>query len=256
MATGQRTVIAGDDVGNLKVDFTSRPRVPFAVTSTVGIPKTRYLNENHADAKLHKTLSEAFPGTNVSFTSFSDDGKRLLFWVGSDRDPGSYYLFDRETAQASLLFSNMEKIDVDRMAERRPFSFSARDGMAIHGFLTLPANPGKKKLPMVVLPHGGPFGVSDDWFFDVDAQFLASRGYAVLQTNFRGSGGRGDNFEEAGYRQYGGKMMDDLIDSVKWANAQPDIDGALVGGASLNAKAFISIVQSAAQKRRIKCSTG
>ena len=257
LATGKRTVVAGDNESNWEsMSFTSAPSVPFMVTPTVGLPTPRYLDEDHADAKLHKTLSASFPGSLVKFFNFSDDGKRLLFWVGSDRDPGSYYLFDRDTAKAALLFSNMEKIDADQMAERRPFSFKARDGLTIHGYLTLPANPGKKKLPMVVLPHGGPFDVQDEWFFDTDAQFLASRGYAVLQTNFRGSGGRGDNFEEAGYRQFGGKMMDDLIDSVKWAGARPDIDAnrVCVYGASFGG--YAALMLPVREPSMFKCSVG
>lgn len=229
LATGKRTLVASDEIGSVSdIEYTAPPRVPFAVTSSVGIPKARYLDENHADAVLHKSLSASFPGSYVNFINFTDDGQRLLFAVSSDRDPGSFYIYDRAAAKASLLFSNMEKIDPEQMAERRPFTFKARDGLTIAGYLTLPANPDNKKLPMVVLPHGGPFGVQDTWFFDTDAQFLASRGYAVLQVNFRGSEGRGDNFEEAGYRQFGGKMMDDLVDGVKWANARPDIDAARV----------------------------
>ena len=257
LATGKRTVVAGDEHSNWDtINFTSAPRVPFMVTPSVGIPTPRYLEENHPDTKLHKTLSASFPGAHVNFINFSDDGKRLLFWVSSDRDPGSYYLFDRDTAKASLLFSNMEKIDADQMAERRPFSFKARDGLTINGYLTLPANPGNKKLPMVVLPHGGPFNVHDEWFFDTDAQFLASRGYAVLQTNFRGSSGRGTKFVEAGYRQFGGKMMDDLIDSVKWASARPDIDASRVCVYGASFGGYAAMMLPVREPSMFKCAVG
>jgi dipeptidyl aminopeptidase/acylaminoacyl peptidase len=257
MATGKRTMVAGNEIGDLSdMEYTSPPRVPFAVTSDVGIPTPRYLDDTHPDAVLHKTLSAAFVGEYVSFINFSDDGKRLLFSVSSDRDPGSYYLYDRDKAEAALLFSNMEKIDADQMAERRPFTFKARDGLLIAGYLTLPKNPEKKKLPMIVLPHGGPFGVQDEWYFDTDAQFLASRGYAVLQVNFRGSGGRGDNFEEAGYRQYGGKMMDDLIDGVKWANALPEIDAGRVCVYGASFGGYAAMMLPVREPSMFKCAVG
>ncbi len=109
---------------------------------------------------------------------------------------------------------------------------------------------------MVVLPHGGPFGARDDWFFDTDAQFLASRGYAVLQVNFRGSGGRGVNFEEAGYRQFGGKMMDDLIDGVKWANALPEIDAGRVCVYGISFGGYAALMLPVREPAMFKCAVG
>jgi dienelactone hydrolase len=257
MATGVRTPVASDPLGDINnFESSARPSVPFAYTSSVGIPRARYLDEKHPDAQLHKTLSAAFPSAYVDFINFSDDGQRLLFSVRSDRDPGSYYLFDKKTGQADVLFANMEKIDPRQMAERRPIAFKARDGLNITGYLTVPANPGKARLPMVLLPHGGPFGVKDDWFFDTDAQFLASRGYAVLQVNFRGSGGRGEGFESAGYRQYGLKMMDDLIDGVKWANAQPEIDASRVCAYGISFGGYAALMLPARAPTMFKCSVG
>jgi dipeptidyl aminopeptidase/acylaminoacyl peptidase len=257
MSTGKRTVLSGEDIGDLdNIQYSAKPVVPFAVTSDVGIPVPRYLDENHQDAKLHKTLSAAFPGAAVNFINFTDDGKFLLFGVASDRDPGSYYLYDRSTTNASLLFSNMENIVAEDMAERRPFTFKARDGVTITGYLTLPANPGKAKLPMVLLPHGGPFGIKDDWYFDTDAQFLASRGYAVLQVNFRGSGGRGESFEASGYRQFGTKIMDDLIDGVKWANALPDIDAKRVCVYGISFGGYAALMLPVREPAMFKCSVG
>src|SRR5450830_1554235 len=122
----------------------------------------------------------------------------------------------------------MDAIEPEDMRPRTPISFKTRDGVTLHGFMTMPAHAAGARVPLVLLPHGGPHGPYDSWFFDGDAQFLASRGYAVLQVNFRGSGGRGVNFEHAGYRQWGAKIMDDLSDGLKWAIAQPDIDGKRV----------------------------
>lgn len=257
MQTGARITLAQDPIGSVgSMMYTARPRVPFAVLSSVGIPTTRYLDEKLPDAILHKTLSGLFPDAFVTFINFSDDGQKLIFGVASDRDPGSYYLYDKATAKADLLFSNMQAIEPEQMAPRLPVTFAARDGLTITGFLTLPANPSQQKLPLVLLPHGGPFGVDDDWFFDVDSQFLASRGYAVLQVNFRGSGGRGIGFKEAGYREWGGKIMNDLVDGVKWANARADIDAARVCVFGASFGGYAALMLPVREPAMFKCSVG
>lgn len=255
--SGRRTLLASDALANVgTVEFTARPEVPFAYTLDVGIQKARYLDDTLPDAKLHKTLSDAFPDAYVHFINFTDNGQKLLFSVSSDRDPGSYYLFDKQTGKADMLFTNMSLIDPDLMAPRRAISFPSRDGVTLTGFLTMPANPSKARLPLVLLPHGGPFGVYDTWYFDSDAQFLASRGYAVLQVNFRGSGGRGINFRNAGYREFGGKMMNDLIDGVKWANALPDIDPARVCVYGSSFGGYAAMMVTVREPAMFKCAVG
>jgi dipeptidyl aminopeptidase/acylaminoacyl peptidase len=109
-------------------------------------------------------------------------------------------------------------IKPEDMLPMRPITYTARDGLSIHGYLTLPQSA-NTNLPLVVMPHGGP-GTRDTWAFDPEAQFLASRGYAVLQMNFRGSKGYGLRFEQAGYREWGGKMQEDITDGVSWAVSQ------------------------------------
>jgi dipeptidyl aminopeptidase/acylaminoacyl peptidase len=257
MQTGQRTVVAPATLGSIEiVEFSAPPRIPFAVASATGVPKAQYLNDSAPDAVLHKTLSAQFPDAYVHFINFTDDGQKLLFEVQSDRDPGSYYVFDKQSGKATLLFPNMPLIDSDQMAERKPISFAARDGHTITGYLTMPKNPGNKKLPMILLPHGGPFGIYDEWYFDGDSQFLASRGYAVLQVNFRGSGGRGIGFQEAGYRQWGGTILDDLIDGVKWANARADIDAARVCAFGASFGGYAALMLPVREPAMFKCSVG
>lgn len=254
---GERTVVAEDPLGDADhMEYTARPEVPFAVTTWIGIPKARYIDENAPDAVLHKTLSAAFPDDYVHFINFTDDGQKLLFSVASDRDPGSFYLYDKKTGKADLLLENMPEIDPAQMAERRPIQFAARDGLQITGYLTLPNNPDKKKLPLVLLPHGGPFKVLDTWYFDPDAQFLASRGYAVLQVNFRGSGERGVGFERAGYLQWGGKLIDDLVDGVTWTIARPDIDGARVCVYGGSYGGYAAMMLAVREPAMFKCAVG
>jgi dipeptidyl aminopeptidase/acylaminoacyl peptidase len=257
VATGKRETLFEDATGSY-ADLLFGPDrdMPFGALSAVGKPQVRYFDDDNEATKLHKILSAQFPDEYLRFINFSDDGNTLLFHVYSDRDPGSYYLFDRKAMKADLLFSTREEIDPEQMAPRRPISFKARDGLVLHGFLTMPAHPAETRVPLVLLPHGGPFGIIDDWFFDTDAQFLASRGYAVLQVNYRGSGGRGPDFQELGYRQWGGKIQDDLVDGVRWAVATGEVDGnrMCVVGASFGG--YSALMLAAREPSLFRCAVG
>lgn len=164
-------------------------------------------------------LQNAFTGQSVLVTSKTDDGNQAVILVRSDRNPGSYYIYNSKTHKVQFLFNAMNGIDPDQMAIMKPITFKARDGLLIHGYLTLP-NGQSKNLPLIIHPHGGPFTIRDEWGFDPEVQFLAYHGYAVLQVNYRGSGGYGAAFQEAGYKQWGGKMQDDLTDATEWAIKQ------------------------------------
>lgn len=257
LATGARVTLY-DDPNIAMGGFLQGPKraLPFGVFTETGIPRAVYFDQGDDSAKLHKLLSQQFPGSVTNFVDFTTDGNLLLFSVSSDRDPGSYYLFNRSTGKADLLFSSTPGIEPEDMAERRPISFKARDGLQLHGYLTMPSHAPGTRLPFVLLPHGGPVTYFDRWYYDQDAQFLANRGYAVLQVNFRGSGGRGDNFEQAGYRQWGGKIQDDLVDGVRWAIGQGEVDGnrGCVYGASFGG--YSALMLAAREPAMFKCAIG
>jgi len=219
-----RKVLASDGFGSIgNIEWTALPYQPFATVLATGVPQARYIDANTPTAKLHRALSQKFAG-HVQFIDFSEDGGKLLFSVSSDRDPGSYYLIDTHDYKVIRLFAVEPWINPARMAERRPLRFSASDGTELEAILTIPRGATGSSLPMVLLPHGGPIGVQDTWYYDDDAQFLASRGYLVLQVNYRGSGGRGNDFQEAGYLKWGTRIQQDLIDGVKWAIAENHAD--------------------------------
>ena len=252
-----RTVVAQSPAGNVDIiEWGLFERPPFAAGTAVGAPKLTYFDADRSDAKLHKTLSAQFPGEYVHFVDTTRDGKRTLFGVASDRDPGAFYVFDADTGKAALLFETKPWIQAERMAEQRPISFKSRDGVDLHGYLTLPNERGDGKLPMVLLPHGGPHDVADEWFYDNDAQFLASRGYAVLQVNFRGSGGRGPQFDTAGYRQWGGRMIDDLVDGVRWIVAQGTVDEKRICAYGASFGAYASMMSAIRAPEMFKCAIG
>jgi dienelactone hydrolase len=236
---GNRKVLASDGFGSIgTIEWTPLPRQPFATALATGVPRVTYIDPNASMAKLHLALSQKFPGY-VHFIDFSEDGSELLFSVSSDRDPGTYYLINTHNYKVTRLFAVAPWINPTTMAERRPMHFKASDGLELEAILTLPNGVDATGLPMVLLPHGGPIGVQDSWFYDNDAQFLANRGYLVLQVNYRGSGGRGADFKEAGYLTWGTRIQQDLIDGVKWAIGEKYADpqricvyGASFGGYS------------------------
>jgi dipeptidyl aminopeptidase/acylaminoacyl peptidase len=185
-------------------------------------------------ARLQKQVDASLPDTaNFILDASPDDSKQLIL-AQSDRDPGVYYLFDRAKKKIEELAIVKPGIDPDQMAPMKPMTFTSRDGLTIHAYLTLPVGREPKNLPLVLHPHGGPYGIRDDWRFDPEVQFYANRGFAVLQIDYRGSGGYGQNFEKTGYHKWGLEMQNDLTDGVKWAIAQglADAQRVVISGAS------------------------
>lgn len=187
-----------------------------------GYPTYYYLEgpDTAEEVKFHKSLRASFKGSDISISNYSDNGKLTVVRVSSDRNPGDFYLFNRENNKAEYITSSMPHIKPNKMASVEPFTMQARDGLKMYGQMTIPKGKELKDLPMVVFPHGGPYGATDYWGFDWRAQLLANRGYLVLQLNYRGSGNYGKDFQEAGYGEWGEKMQDDLADATLWAIKQ------------------------------------
>jgi len=182
-----------------------------------------YIDKNDPFAKLHSDIVDAFGGRDIKITSRSSDLKEMVLLVSSDRNPGDYYLFNTEKNTADILLSRKQWINPAQMAEKTPIQFKARDGQTIHGYLTMPLNA-DGKVPLVTLVHGGPFGLRDHWNYDTEQQMLANNGYAVLQINFRGSGGYGLDFERTAHQKLSSLIQQDIVDGTKWALSQPEIN--------------------------------
>ncbi len=140
---------------------------------------------------------------------------KAIVVIYNDRTPPKYYLYDFKTRETKEVANPYSWIHEKQMSYTKPITYKARDGLPIHGYLTLPIGLEPENLPVVVHPHGGPWS-RDEWGYDPEVQFLANRGYAVLQVDFRGSTGYGKKFYEAGFKQWGGKMQDDVTDGVEW----------------------------------------
>ncbi len=176
-------------------------------------PRVRWLNPEMA--RLQQRIDRTFPNHTNVIVNRSRDGNRVLIFSSAADDPGTYYVFDQAGRRMELFGSPYDELAGRSFAPVRAVSYRSRDGLTINGYLTLPPGGPERGLPLVVLPHGGPF-LRDSWTFNPEVQFLASRGYAVLQPNFRGSTGYGRAFVERGYGQVGGGMIDDIDDGVDW----------------------------------------
>jgi dipeptidyl aminopeptidase/acylaminoacyl peptidase len=172
---------------------------------------------------LQKRLDRALPGKVNVTTDWSYDEKRVLVWSGGGADPGLYYLLDRNSSQMHPVIDPYPGIDPNKLSDVKAVTYKARDGLDIPAYLTLPRGRSAKGLPLIVFPHGGPH-YRDDGMYDSIAQFFASRGYAVLQPEFRGSTGYGKDFVSKGYGQWGKAMQDDLDDGVDWLAKSGQID--------------------------------
>ena len=217
IADNQHRVLTCDDDAepdNIIYSFDAAKR-PIAVVFAPGKPEVKLVDSDSDSAKLLPQIEAAFPGQYVRPVSRTDDGKQLLLLVSGDRNPGDYYLFQRDTKKADYLMSRNSWIDPELQAQVKAFSFKARDGLKVWAYLTVPKGVAQKMLPMIVIPHGGPFGIRDRWNWQPEPQLFASRGYSVLQVNFRGSGGYGESFHDAGRYALGTKMIDDLTDGVQ-----------------------------------------
>jgi dipeptidyl aminopeptidase/acylaminoacyl peptidase len=191
---------------------------------------------------LYRKLETSLPETVHRPRQFASGGSRIIFFSSSDRDPGVYYLYDRERQKLSELAVIKPAIDPEKMGRTKAVTFVARDGLRLHGYLTLPPGRPAKNLPLILHPHGGPFGIRDEWGYRDEVQFYASRGFAVLQVNYRGSGGYGRAFEQAGFKRWGREMQDDLSDGVKWAVAEgvADPQRVVISGASYGGYAVMA----------------
>jgi dipeptidyl aminopeptidase/acylaminoacyl peptidase len=225
LSTGKRELLAEDagaDLGDVLVDPATR-RVQAV---SFGRHKPRWKSLDAVAGRELGELSKLGDGDGVfDVVSRSDDDKTWLVLVHNDDGPNTYYLLRRDRTQdrTKYLFADREALRTLKLAEMRPVTIKARDGLELVSYLTLPLAAAAKSadrpshpLPMVLLVHGGPWA-RDEWGWNSMHQLLANRGYAVLSVNFRGSTGFGKNFLNAAKMEWGGKMHDDLIDSVQWA---------------------------------------
>lgn len=231
-------MVCGDDTFDVIGDFSGSAIVDEASRAVVGVgyhaEKQRFVYWEPGYAHRQEIIDRSLPGTANRQVETTGGGSRVLVLATSDRDPGVYYLYDENQKRIEQLAVVQPAIEPTELAPVHPVSFRARDGLELHGYLALPLGAEPKNLPLVIHPHGGPYGPRDTWTYNREVQFYANRGFAVLQINYRGSGGYGAAFEKAGYKQWGLAMQNDLSDGVEWAVEQgyADRKRVVISGAS------------------------
>ena len=202
-------------------------------------PEKYFFDKEWGD--LQDDLDKKFSGYETIIVSYNNARTKAIVWAGNDRMPGKYYIYDFKTKETVDAANPYPWINEKQMSHVKPITYKSRDGLTIHGYLTLPLGLEAKNLPVVINPHGGPW-YRDSWGFNNEVQFLANRGYAVLQMNFRGSTGYGRKFWEASFKQWGKTMQNDITDGVEWLIKEgiADKDRVAIYGASYGGYATLA----------------
>lgn len=211
--------------------FYDRQKKALISVSWIGEKQERHFFDNDWEA-IYQQLDQKFEGYINHIANYDDARTKAIVGIYNDRMPGKAYLYDFKTKEIKEAANPCPWIIEKQMSHIKPISYTTRDGLLIHGYLTLPIGLDAKNLPVVVYPHGGPWS-RDEWVYDAVIQFLANRGYAVLQMNFRGGTGYGKKFYVTGFKQWGRKMQDDITDGVEWLKKEGIADPkriAIYGG--------------------------
>lgn len=212
--------------------------------------RRHYFDED--GTSVHHKVANAFPGFQTNIVSHSSDWNRLIVMTIRDNAPVTYYWLDLEKGAGAAWFGQYPGLQGAALSSVMPFNFEARDGMKLSGYLTIPPNDGSSKPPLVVFPHGGPQS-RDTQYFDPFVQFFASRGYAVLQVNFRGSQGFNRSYKVAGYREWGGKMQDDVYDAIDWLEGLAMVDASRTCMVGASYGGYVALTAAYQRPEKYKC---
>lgn len=214
----QKTILACDRADIEKVDYSkNKHRLELAVCEEER-PTKHFLND---DVKhLYDNLSRQLQGTEINIISRDSAENKFIVFTYTDRNPGTYYLYETNGGKLTKLGDINSSLKPEELCTMKPVSYKTRDGILINGYLTLPQGEKVSDLPVVVMPHDVPWRSRNKWGYSDEVQFLANRGYAVFQVNYRGSAGYGKAFFSAGLKQAGGKIQDDITDGVNWLISQ------------------------------------
>ncbi|OUL56651.1 peptidase S9 [Pseudoalteromonas ulvae] len=218
-------------------------------------PQYQYFDTSGENA-IYKDLSVSFKNYRLEFTSHSKRKNLAVFRAEADTSPAAFYLYDINSKKATFIAATTEAVDKKSLSMMEPFRIKSRDGIDLNGYLTIPKGLADKNLPAVVVVHGGPHGPRDYWGYNKEVQYIASLGYAVIQVNFRGSGGYGRAFEKSGYQKWGNEMQNDVTDATHWAIKQGIVDPnriCIYGGSYGGYSALMGVIR---EPDLYKCAIG
>lgn len=228
-ATRTETLVESDPMNRVDFGGTIFSDVTNELVGTSYVDdRTRIYWKNADWEKDYNYVKSKLPGKEITPGSATANERIWMVIANSDREPGERYLFNRDTRELKFQYRVFDKLPREALAQVKPISYTSTDGLTIPAYLTLPVGVAAKNLPLVVYVHGGPWG-RDTWGYQAIPQFLANRGYAVLQPNFRASTGYGKKFLNAGNNEWGQKMQDDITNGVKYLIAQGTVDPKRVG---------------------------
>lgn len=215
--------------------------------------KPEYIWIDQEKAQIHEAMNNAYPGTINEPTSMSDDETVMVYTSYSSEQPAFYNLISLRggTLKLTPLGQSRRWIEPETMSEQEPFTFEARDGETVYGYMWFPPNSDRKNLPLIVNPHGGP-NARDSYGWNPEIQFFTTRGFAVLQVNYRGSTGYGAEYLKSGYKEWGGKMLEDMNDAVDWMAEQGYVDKDKVGICGASYGGYATMAQLAFYPERYK----
>lgn len=247
----QRVLFQNDSLNVVDAEFSkAKGKMEFVVYETW--KKNKHYLDEETKAR-YKNLDELLANEEFRLVHKDKDEKHLIVRTFSDRNPGSYYLYYTETNQLRKLSDINPSINEQDMCEMKPIAYTTKDGFRINGYLTLPKGVEAKKLPVVVMPHNGP-GQRNSWGYNADVQFLANRGYAVLQVNYRGSTGYGKAFYAAGFKEWGANIQRDVDEGVEWLIKQNIADPKRIAIFGNGFGGFIAINAAIANPSLYSCA--
>ena len=255
-ATGKHEMIVRHptvDVTALLLDHAARN--VYGVRFDHHYPQATYIDPAHALARQHASLTKMFQGDTVQLVSSTRDHRLAIALVTGDRRPGDFFLVDGAAGRIERLKSRKPQLKPESLSPTSPIELKVRDGTTIYGYVTSSSHADKPG-PMVVYVHGGPHGIRDYWAYDDTVQLLASRGFHVLQVNFRGSGGYGVDYQRSGFGEWGGRMQDDITDATRWAiqTGIADPDRICILGASYGA--YSAMMGAIREPALYRCALG
>lgn len=241
------------DIGD--VEWNADRTNPIALRTEGAKPKYAVLESQDPKMDVLRKVSGMFRGQAVRIVSHSRDLARAVVFASSDRNPGGWHVLETAANKMRPLMAMHGDLTSAGMAASSAIDVDARDGLKLSGYLTMPLRA-SGAVPMVVLPHAGPHGERDTWTFDPVVQFFANRGFAVLRVNYRGSGGYGRDFERAGYRQWGGAIIDDIVDATRSVAERSSIDAQRICIVGTRYGAFAALAAVAREPGLYRCAAG